>query len=130
MPGFTLDTGGLIAIERGNREISQLVDEAVRAENTVTIPATVWAQAIRRPERQANLTRLVQLPGTEIVSLTHGDATNVGRLLATSGTADVVDAHVVLCARRREQAIITSDPDDIRLLDPTVEIVPVSKTGR
>lgn len=130
MPGFTLDTGGLIAIERGNREISQLVDEAVRAENTVTIPATVWAQAIRRPERQANLTRLVQLPGTEIISLTHGDATNVGRLLAASGTADVVDAHVVLCARRREQAIITSDPDDIRLLDPTVEIVPVSKTGR
>jgi len=28
------------------------------------------------------------------------DATNVGRLLAASETSDIVDAHVVICARR------------------------------
>jgi hypothetical protein len=28
------------------------------------------------------------------------DATNVGRLLAASGTSDIVDTHVVICARR------------------------------
>jgi hypothetical protein len=38
-------------------------------------------------------------------------------LLASSGTGDIVDAHVVVCARRAGQAVITSDPDDLRRLD-------------
>jgi hypothetical protein len=41
----------------------------------------------------------------------------VGRLLAASGTADIVDAHVVVCARRAGQRIVTSDPEDLRVLD-------------
>jgi len=49
----------------------------------------------------------------------------VGRRLAASGTADVIDAHVVLCARRAGQAIVTSDPDDLRTLDHEVELVVV-----
>ena len=38
------------------------------------------------------------------------DATHVGRLLAASGTADIADAHVVVCARRSDQYVATSDP--------------------
>ncbi len=130
MPGFTVDTGGLIAIERGNLRISRLLEEAVKADYRVTIPATVWAQAIRKPERQAELTRIAKLPETDFIPLNRDDASSVGRLLAASGTSDVVDAHVVLCARRQGQPVITSDPDDILLLDPAIEIVPVSETGR
>jgi len=51
------------------------------------------------------------------------DATNVGRLLAASGTSEIADAHVVVCARRSEQHIVTSDPDDLRVLDPTVRLI-------
>jgi hypothetical protein len=51
------------------------------------------------------------------------DAAGVGRLLAASGTADVVDAHVVLCARRTGQAVLTTDPDDLRHLDPSLTLV-------
>ena len=41
----------------------------------------------------------------------------VGELLASSGTADVVDAFVALLAAREQAAVISSDPDDIgRLL--------------
>lgn len=53
------------------------------------------------------------------------DATNIGRLLATSGTTDIADAHVVVCARRSGQQVVTSDPDDLRRLDPHLDVVPV-----
>ena len=49
----------------------------------------------------------------------------VGRLLAASATTDVVDAHVVICARRAGQQVLTSDAPDLRLLDPQVDIVEV-----
>jgi predicted nucleic acid-binding protein len=53
------------------------------------------------------------------------DATNVGRLLAASGTSDIVDAHVVICARRTGQQVVTSDPGDLRLLDPAVRLIAI-----
>jgi hypothetical protein len=43
--------------------------------------------------------------------------------LAATKTADVVDAHVVVCAQRFGQAIVTSDPDDSRRLDPNARLV-------
>jgi len=89
----------------------------------VTVPASALAQAIRRPERQARLSRLVRQPATDVVSLGRVDATNVGRLLAASGTSDIADAHVVICARRAGQPVVTSDPGDLRRLDPTLRLV-------
>jgi predicted nucleic acid-binding protein len=89
----------------------------------VTIPATALAQAIRRPDRQVRLARLVRQPTTDVIALDRVDATNVGRLLAASGTSDIADAHVVICARRSEQRIVTSDPDDLRVLDPAVGLI-------
>jgi hypothetical protein len=53
------------------------------------------------------------------------DATSVGRLLASSGTADVIDAHVVLCARRTGQAVVTSDPPGLRHLDASLTLVEI-----
>lgn len=40
-----------------------------------------------------------------------------------SGTSDGTDAHVVVCARRAGQPVVTSDPDDLRRLDATLELV-------
>lgn len=91
----------------------------------VTVPATALAQAIRRPERQARLARLIRQPTTDVIDLDRVDATNVGRLLAASGTADIVDAHVVICARRSQQRVVTTDPEDLRRLDPTLQMVTV-----
>jgi predicted nucleic acid-binding protein len=91
----------------------------------VTVPATALAQAIRQPARQARLARLVRQPTTEIVPLNGPDATSVGVLLAASHTTDITDAHVVICARRARQAIVTSDPTDLRRLDPTAHLVVV-----
>jgi predicted nucleic acid-binding protein len=123
MPGVTLDAGGLIALDRSNRKVIVLLARARETEARVTIPATALAQAIRRPERQARLARLVRQPTTEVVDLDRVDATNVGRLLAASETSDIADAHVVICARRAKQDVVTSDPDDLHRLDPTIRLL-------
>jgi predicted nucleic acid-binding protein len=83
----------------------------------------VLAQAIRRPRTQARLARLIRQPTTDLVALDGPDATRVGMLLATSRTRDIADAHVVVCARRSGQPIVTSDPDDLRRLDLTLTLV-------
>ncbi len=121
--GVTLDAGALIALDRDDRRVVALLARAQETSARVTIPATALAQAVRNPARQARLARLVRQPTTEVVALDRVDASGVGRILAASGTADVVDAHVVLCARRTGQAVATSDPDDLHHLDPTLILV-------
>ncbi len=125
MAGVTMDAGGLIALERNDRRVLVLLARARETRSRVTIPATALAQAIRQPERQTRLARLVRQPTTDTVALDRVDATNVGRLLAASATTDIADAHVVICARRTRQRVVTSDPEDLRALDPTTRLVVV-----
>jgi len=123
MAGITLDAGGLIALDRSERRVVVLLARARETGARVTIPATALAQAIRRPDRQIRLARLIRQPTTDVIALDRVDATNVGRLLAASGTADIADAHVVICARRSQQQVVTSDPGDLRALDPAVRLI-------
>lgn len=125
MAGVTFDAGGLIALDRRDRRVLVLLARARETSSRITVPAAALAQAIRQPERQALLARLVRQPTTDVIPLDRVDATSIGRLLAASQTSDVVDAHVVICARRARQRIVTSDPGDLRQLDPTVELLPV-----
>jgi hypothetical protein len=121
--GVTLDAGALIAIDRGDRRILALLARAEEVGAPVTVPATALAQAIRRPRTQARLARLVRQPTTDLAALDGPDATSVGILLAASRTSDIADAHVVVCARRSRQPIVTRDPEDLRRLDPSATLV-------
>jgi predicted nucleic acid-binding protein len=121
--GVTLDAGGLIAFERGDRRVIALLARAAETAARITVPATVLAQVIRRPERQVKLVRLVRQPTTDVIDLDRVDATQVGRLLAASGTADIVDAHVVVCANRAGQWVVTSDSDDLARLDSRLDLL-------
>jgi predicted nucleic acid-binding protein len=123
MPGVTLDAGGLIALDRDDRRVVVLLARARETGAQVTVPAPALAQAIRRPERQVRLSRLIRQPGTDVIALDRVDATHVGRLLAASGTSDIADAHVVICARRAGQPVVTSDPNDLRQLDPALRLI-------
>lgn len=123
--GVTLDAGALIALERGDRRVVALLARAAETGARITVPASALAQVIRRPERQVRIVRLARQPATDVVPLDRVDATHVGRLLAASDTADVVDAHVVICANRAGQQVVTSDPDDLARLDPHLKIVRV-----
>lgn len=122
-PGITFDAGGLIALDRNDRRTIVLAARAAEAGAQITIPAPALAQAIRDPGRQVRLARLIRQPTTDVVPLDRVDATNVGRLLASTGTADIADAHVVICARRSGQQVLTSDPDDLQRLDPGLNLV-------
>jgi hypothetical protein len=125
MNGITFDSGGLIALDRNNRQVIVLLERAAELGLRITIPATALAQVIRNPARQARLSRLIRQAETDLVPLNGRDATAVGLLLAESTTTDIVDAHVVICARRAGQAVITSDPSDMGRLDPGLRLVPV-----
>jgi hypothetical protein len=125
MSGVTFDAGGLIALDRSERRVIALLARARETGARITLPATALAQAIRNPAKQARLSRLARQPTTDLVALDGADATRVGMLLASSRTSDIVDAHVVICAHRKGQAIITSDPDDLTRLDPTARLIVV-----
>jgi siroheme synthase len=125
MAGLTLDAGALIAVDRNDRRIVVLLARAAQTNSPITVPASALAQAIRYPQRQVRLARLARQPTTTVVPLDRLDATSVGRVLVASGASDIVDAHVVICGRRCGQRIVTSDPDDLRRLDPDVQLVEV-----
>lgn len=123
--GITFDAGGLIALDRDDRRVLAILARAAERGMRITIPATALAQAIRAPARQARLARLIRQPGTDLVALDGPDATAVGLLLARTATADIVDAHVVVCARRTGQAVVTSDADDLRRIAPELPLVTI-----
>lgn len=125
MSGITFDAGGLIALDRNDRRIIAVLARASERGERITVPATAFAQAMRRPAQQVRLARLARQPRTEVAPLDGADATRVGLLLAASGTADIADAHVIVCARRHGDAVITSDPSDMRRLDPTARLIVV-----
>ena len=125
MNGITFDAGGLIALDRNDRRVIALLARATELGMRVTVPATALAQAIRNPARQTRLSRLIRQAATDLVALDGPDATAVGLLLAKTATADIVDAHVVICAQRTGQAIITSEPGDMRRIDSDLRLVAV-----
>ena len=123
--GITFDAGGLIALDRNDRRVLTFIARATERGMRITIPATALAQAIRNPARQARLCRLIRQAGTDLIPLDGPDATAVGLLLARTATADIVDAHVVVCARRAGQAVVTSDTGDLRKIAPELQLVVV-----
>lgn len=125
MNGLTFDAGGLIALDRNDRRVVALLARALERGMRITIPATALAQAMRNPSRQARLSRLARQAGTDLMALDGPDATAVGLLLARTQTSDIVDAHVALCAERAGQAIVTSDPGDLKRIVPGLQLVVV-----
>lgn len=123
MNGITFDAGGLTALDRFDRRVLSLITRTRELGARITVPATALAQAIRNPAKQTLLSRLVRQSSTDLMSLDGRDATAVGLLLARTGTSDVVDAHVVLCAQRSGQAVVTTDPDDLRRIAPELNLV-------
>jgi predicted nucleic acid-binding protein len=123
--GLTFDAGGLIALDRSDRRVLTLVVRATERGMRITIPATALAQAIRNPARQARLSRLIRQAGTDLIPLDGPGATAVGLLLARTGTVDIVDAHVAICAQTAGQAVVTSDADDLRRIAPELHLVVV-----
>lgn len=108
------DAGVLLAAERRSARAWTLHHDALKAGITPELPAAVLAQVWRGGAKQAQLARFLRgchvLPDTEHLARAAGVACGV------AGTADVVDALVVVLARQRSAPVVTSDPDDLRHL--------------
>jgi hypothetical protein len=112
----------LIAFERGDARLRALFREALRIGARLVVPAGVVGQAFRDGPRQVPLRALLNGPTTEVPPLDRVLAEAVGTLCARAGTSDVVDASVVLAARRERATVLTSDVRDIARLDPTLPV--------
>ncbi len=114
-----LDAGALIAVERADRRVIRLLELA----QDIHVPAGALAQAWRNPARQARLVRVVSSDGVVIHPLDAASARAAGQLCAATSTSDVIDASVVLVARVVNEVTATSDSDDLRRLDPSIDLV-------
>lgn len=122
---LTLDSGALIAIERGNRVLLTAIKKANAKNLRVAVPAGVVAQVWHDGRTQVALSRLLKSELVDIVPLDGLRARAAGQLCGTTNTADIVGASVVVCARERKSRVVTSDPADLRRLDPTLELIVV-----
>jgi len=112
-----VDAGPLIDADRLNSRLYALVRRAIERGEELHTTHGVVAQVVREPARQVNLLRL--LAGFDIHAV--DDGVSVGRRLAQSGTRDVVDAHLVITAERLGTFVLTSDVDDMVVLDARFE---------
>lgn len=119
---LVLDAGALIAFERGDARMRALVREALEADARLVIPAGALGQVWRGGPRQAPLRALVKGPTTSVPVLDQVLAEAAGVLCGRAGTSDVIDASVVLVARRERGVVVTSDVDDLRRLDPNLPL--------
>jgi PIN domain-containing protein len=123
--GFVLDAGALIGYERDRRQPVALVQRALERNMRLTVPAGVVAQVWRNGTRQAVLAQLLNSDVVDTVVLDDVEARLAGQLCGVSGTANVVDASVVVAAQRLGATVVTSDPDDLRRLDPSLVLIVV-----
>ena len=117
-----LDAGALIAFERGDSRMRALCREALRSGARLVVPSPVVGQVWRRPAQQVVLRALLDGATTEIPILDRVLAEATGVLCGETGTSDVVDAAVVLIARRERAAVVSSDPKDLKRLDPSLRV--------
>lgn len=110
-----LDAGFLISVDRGERSAraAVLAEEAPDSWHTShPVVAQVWRDGSSQARLAAFLKHVTVHP------FDNGPA--VGRLLARSGTSDVVDAHLVVLAVRLDDDILTADPTDLKTISDSL----------
>jgi hypothetical protein len=109
-----LDSGALLAVERGDRDTVALIKQELLAGRVpIThggIVGQVWRGGARR---QAVLARL--LPALAVTALDDTLGRRAGVLLGKTRTSDVVDAALALLATDGD-TLMTSDPADLAAL--------------
>lgn len=112
MSGLTLDTGALIALERGNPRARALIASVRGRRERITVPAAVIAEWWRG--QRGPVARL--LDAFDIEPLERGLAERAGEALARTAGPSAVDAIVMASAARRGDRVLTGDVDDLTAL--------------
>jgi len=107
-----LDAGFLISIDRSEDRARALLAAAQQTRTALHTTHPVVAQVWRNGSKQARLSAFLKT----VTIHPFDDARPVGRLLAQADTSDVVDAHLVVCALRLGDDILTGNPGDLTTL--------------
>jgi predicted nucleic acid-binding protein len=110
--GLTLDTGALIALERGRLRARQFLERSLEARLPVTVPADVVGEWWRG--RTDLRDRILGCVTAE--PLTVQLAKRAGEALASIGGATLVDAIVMASAASRGDVVLSSDVGDLERL--------------
>ena len=111
---ITFDTGALIALERRDRRMWDVLDRATEKRVVITVPAPVLAEWWRVSSRRMDAI----LARCRIEDCTERMAKLTGEALAAVPGATMVDALVMVSASLRGDLVYTSDEDDlVRLRD-------------
>jgi hypothetical protein len=65
----------------------------------------------------------LQPRGVGVEALTEAAAKAAGLVCGRAGASDVVDASVVVTARRHRAAVVSSDRADLEVLDPGIAVL-------
>lgn len=123
--GLTLDTGALLALERGDSRVRALLRRASETGLPLSVPAGVVAQAWRGGPLQARVARLLADPSVHVAPLDDMTARAVGLLCGRSDHRDIVDVHVALLAQEQGHTVVTSDPEDLSAVHPSLPLITV-----
>jgi predicted nucleic acid-binding protein len=122
MASATLDTGALIALERGEKRMRTLLLASLDDGRTVTVPAVVLAEWWRGRSRR----RLRMLDALDIEPTTATISKSAGEAIAAVAGATMADAIVMASAALRGDAVFTSDVEDLQRLQrhfPSVRVL-------
>ncbi len=124
MAGLTLDAGALIAYERGDERIREILAVAYARGQVPTIPAVALAEVWRGDAKDARVARLLKACSVETAD--ERVAREAGRLRRSTPGAGTIDACIAGGVNKRRDAIATSDASDMRrLLGPGFTILAV-----
>ncbi|MGO9000070.1 MAG: PIN domain-containing protein [Polyangiaceae bacterium] len=107
---ITLDTGALIALERGGARMLRIVSAAVQSDTRITVPTVVVAEWWRG-RASKRMQRL--LDGIDIEPLDARLAKIAGDAIGAVRGATTIDAIVMASAAQRGDTVFTSDVEDL-----------------
>jgi predicted nucleic acid-binding protein len=122
--GLTLDAGALIAYERGDERVREILTVAYERGLVPTIPAIALAEVWRGDAKDARVARLLKACSIEAVDERLARA--AGSLRRATPGSGTIDACIAVGVRSRRDAIATADPSDMRtVLGPGFTILAV-----
>lgn len=108
-PGFTFDTGALIALERGDQRMRAVLKLARHDGIRIVVPAVVLGEWWRGKTK----TRDLLVGSVQVEPLSESLAKRAGEALAHVRKATFVDAVVMASAAQRGDVVYTSDRGDL-----------------
>jgi predicted nucleic acid-binding protein len=112
MAGLTLDAGALIAYQRGQARMREILRVAFDRGVVPTVPAVALAEVWTGDAQDARIARLLKACSVEPLSELLARA--AGALRRETPGAGTVHACIACGVRQRGDAIATSDPGDMR----------------